>query len=63
MEAGVASRYPKVAAKIGTVPKLIWLRSRKPVTVGARVQFRTDTSGEWQTGIVTQVNALHLTLI
>lgn len=59
----MASRYPKVAAKIGTVPKLVWLWSRKPLIVGARVQFRDDPSGAWQTGIVTQVNALHLTLI
>lgn len=52
------SRYPKVPAKIGTIPMTVWLRSRKPLAVGARVEFRERERGPWITGRVTGLTPL-----
>jgi hypothetical protein len=54
----MASRYPKVPAKVGTIPMVVWLRSRKPPKVGEKIQYRWDEHQRWQIGIVTSVEPL-----
>lgn len=55
-------RYPTVYAKVGTVPKSIILRSRKPFAVGDRIEYRLKDAFPmgWERGIVTSVEPLKL---
>ena len=54
------ARYPYVPAKVGTVPMLVWLRSRKPPVIGAKIQYRDIEGGKWKTGLVTSAAPLKL---
>lgn len=54
----MAARYPKVPAKVGTIPMVVWLRSKKPPTIGARIHYRWDPGQRWQIGVVTCVAPL-----
>lgn len=51
------SRYPRVYAKVGTVPYMVWLRSKKPPTVGQKIEYRLFEPirgvKEWSVGMVT----------
>jgi len=59
-------RYPKVYAKVGTVPMFIWLRSRKPYRVGDRIQWLASAptpSAQWVFGIVTNLDPFRLDML
>lgn len=54
----MSERYPKVPAKVGTVPMLVWLRSKKPPSIGNKIQYRDAEGGQWKTGVVTSTEPL-----
>lgn len=56
-------RYPGIPAKVGTVPKLIYLRSCKPYKVGDLIEFRLGDGYKWQRGEVTSADPLKLSLL
>lgn len=58
-------RYPEQYGKIGTVPVLMKLRSRKPFRVGDKIEFKRaeHDCAPWRKGIVTCSNPLKLDLL
>lgn len=56
-------RYHGMPAKVGTIPKFVYLRSRKPYKVGDKIEFKLGDRHPWQRGEVTSLEPLKLTLI
>ena len=52
------ARYPRVYAKVGTVPMMVFLRSKKPISVDDKIQYREYENGKWAYGIVTSISPL-----
>lgn len=49
-----------VPAKVGTVPMLIRLDMRRRIAIGARVRWQEICHGDYETGIVTNIEPLRI---
>jgi hypothetical protein len=52
------SQFDYISAKVGTIPKNIWIRNTSRIGVGARIEFAEAENGRIITGIITQVEPI-----